>query len=325
MIKKRKYKSLALGGTFDHFHTGHRDFISFAANLADQIIIGVTDEKMILGKRLSDQIQPLFQRKQAVSQFCAENKIKATIITIHDPYGPTIEDTRIQAIACTTDTVIGAEKINEIRTSMHLRELPIHIHNLVLDQEKHGPISSYRIRAGEINRDGLVYANAIIEEKELTQEMRSFFASPHGKILENKPQHDANTVKIIVGDSSLEKFINNKWQYNLGIFDYKQKRKITNNQTIKKIADFQTVKNKPGYISLESVKVLAKWFSKPDSFQHLFVDGEEDLLAVVAILLAPLGSNIYYGQPNVGIVQARVTEQIKQQFLETLYPNLSRK
>jgi len=37
------------------------------------------------------------------------------------------------------------------------------------------------------------------------------------------------------------------------------------------------------------------------------IDGEEDLLAVIAVLAAPVGSLVVYGQPNEGVVLVRVS------------------
>jgi GTP-dependent dephospho-CoA kinase len=45
--------------------------------------------------------------------------------------------------------------------------------------------------------------------------------------------------------------------------------------------------------------------------QLIDVSGEEDLLAIPAILLAPLSSVVVYGQFDQGIVVAHVTEQNK--------------
>jgi uncharacterized protein (UPF0218 family) len=41
------------------------------------------------------------------------------------------------------------------------------------------------------------------------------------------------------------------------------------------------------------------------------VDGEEDLLAIVAVQTSPLGSLVVYGQPSEGIVLVRVSEAKK--------------
>ena len=48
-----------------------------------------------------------------------------------------------------------------------------------------------------------------------------------------------------------------------------------------------------------------------DESTIIVVDGEEDLLALPAIALAPLTSVILYGQPDEGLVIVKVDEGIR--------------
>jgi len=41
------------------------------------------------------------------------------------------------------------------------------------------------------------------------------------------------------------------------------------------------------------------------------IDGEEDLLALIAVTAAPAGSLVVYGQPNEGVVLVEVSEKSK--------------
>jgi len=50
----------------------------------------------------------------------------------------------------------------------------------------------------------------------------------------------------------------------------------------------------------------------------LVVDGEEDLLALPAIIHAPRGSILYYGQPNKGLACVIVTNEKKHEALALL-------
>ena len=50
----------------------------------------------------------------------------------------------------------------------------------------------------------------------------------------------------------------------------------------------------------------------------VIVDGEEDLLALVAISVAPDGSLVVYGQPNEGLVLVPVTSQKKKEIADIL-------
>ena len=321
MINKTLYNTIALGGTFDHLHDGHKEFILFAKEIAKFLIIGVTDQQMVLGKSHSDQIQPTHIRKQAIKNFCNKNAINADIITIYDPYGPLLEKSKAQAIACTTDTVGGADKINEYREHLHLRELPIHIHNLKKDKQNKQNISAQRIRSGEIDRSGNVYMKALEKSLKLTEEMRKFFSVLHGKLVE-EPSFDkpTNVLSIVVGDSTLESFIKNKWKYSLGIFDGKCKREKFNSDILSSIKNLEKADNRPGWIESQAIEKIISW-TQNKNFKHLFINGEEDLLAVIATILLPLGSYIYYGQPNKGMVELKISENVKEEFFKILSDN----
>ena len=46
--------------------------------------------------------------------------------------------------------------------------------------------------------------------------------------------------------------------------------------------------------------------------QVIKIDGEEDLSFLPVMLLSPLGFTVYYGQPNEGLVEVKVTEENKE-------------
>ena len=51
---------------------------------------------------------------------------------------------------------------------------------------------------------------------------------------------------------------------------------------------------------------------QPNRRTRVLVEGEEDLLTLAAVLCAPLGSLVVYGQPREGIVVIKVTELMKE-------------
>lgn len=322
MINKILYNSVGLGGTFDHFHEGHKSFIKFAASFSRELTIGVTSKKMTLTKPFHKMIESAQARSSAVKKFCHEEGIKAKIIELNDELGPTIEKKTVQAIACTTDTLRGAERINEIRSKLGMKELPIHVHKLLQDKSNSGPINSSRIRNGEIDREGNVYSEILAGNLKLTDEQRIYFSKPQGQIID--VPNEAIYFSCVVGDYTLEKFINNKWRYELGIFDGKQKRVAVESKVLNKLKIDNKTSNNSGFISQELSLILKNWTDNTN-FKHIYVDGEEDLAAVALIMLLPLGSNIYYGQPDKGIVEMRVTEGLKHNVSKILKPNLSRK
>lgn len=74
------------------------------------------------------------------------------------------------------------------------------------------------------------------------------------------------------------------------------------------------VNNPPGTISPELKRAL----EATDSPLKVEVEGEEDLAVLPAVLSAPLGAVVVYGQPGKGVVLVEVTEQKKREFRELL-------
>ena len=69
-------------------------------------------------------------------------------------------------------------------------------------------------------------------------------------------------------------------------------------------------KNPPGAITDEAWAAI-KQAVKQKGRTKVIIDGEEDLLTVVAVLSAPADSFVVYGQPSVGLVVVRVTEETR--------------
>ncbi len=71
------------------------------------------------------------------------------------------------------------------------------------------------------------------------------------------------------------------------------------------------VKNPPGTLTDEAWLVMQEAMEGSQRTRVL-VDGEEDLITLVAVLCAPEGSLVVYGQPHEGIVVVKVTDQMKE-------------
>ena len=70
------------------------------------------------------------------------------------------------------------------------------------------------------------------------------------------------------------------------------------------------VKNPKGTITEEAITAIREAMES-DEHLHLIVDGEEDLLAIIAVLYAPEKALVVYGQPYEGIVVIKVTPEKK--------------
>lgn len=301
-----------MGGTFDHLHKGHEDFILFASSLAKHLVIGVTDDTLVKGKQYAETIEAYRIRMKKVVQFCKKNQINCAVIPLHNSYGPAIESTDIQALAVTTATQQGGVEINHFRKKLKLPELPIHVFQLTKGADGN-VIASTRVRSGDINRSGAHYSQLFSTDLKLNTIQLQFFAQAQGNIVTEPKSAFSYQKSIVVGDVSLQQFLKNNWHYDLGIFDNKTER----TKTIDTLKSFDArVTNPAGVISNNLYNTLHSW--KHASFQNLLVDGEEDLATVAAVLALPLGSMIYYGQPGEGMVEVEVTETVKERFFNAL-------
>ncbi|MFQ6095304.1 MAG: DUF359 domain-containing protein [Candidatus Bathyarchaeia archaeon] len=118
---------------------------------------------------------------------------------------------------------------------------------------------------------------------------------------------------VAVGDRVSENMLKNGIPANVLIVDNRIMRR-----PIKPIAvnaeETLYLKNPAGTITDEAWRVIGEAL-KTDKRVRILVEGEEDLLALVAALCAPENSVVIYGQPREGVVVIRVTEDVK----ETLF------
>ena len=70
------------------------------------------------------------------------------------------------------------------------------------------------------------------------------------------------------------------------------------------------VENPAGTLTREMVVALRDAIADPEPVA-IVVEGEEDLVALPAVVVAPLGASVVYGQPNEGMVHAVVTDERK--------------
>ena len=148
-MDSKKYAKVAVGGTFDKFHDGHKKLLSTAFEIGDYIEIGVTSDEF---GGLKGDIDSCKERMRNLKSFFS-NKSNFVVIQLDDPFGTTIFDADFEAIVVSEETEPTAVKINEIRVSKGMKPLDIVVVSFVLAYDGN-PISSTRIRCGEINQKG---------------------------------------------------------------------------------------------------------------------------------------------------------------------------
>ncbi len=313
----KKYHTIGLGGTFDHFHIGHQHFLEFAASFADHLVIGLTTTELTQHKEFPESIQTFTERKNALEEFLHSLAVSFDIFELRDQFGKAIEQNFMEALAVTEMTKSGGEAVNQKRSELGYPQLPVHV--CQMKQDENGEIiSSTRIRQGSIDRNGRSFLNILLKTDLLSAEQKVKFKTKQGKVI-SKPSTDTN-LRFVVGDIVLETFIQNGWPYSLGIFDQRNLRSPYASQYLDNIQPTVKIANPAGQISPELSRTLFPLLSTSDlnETRHILIDGEEDLAAVAVTLLAPLGAAVYYGQPQEGVVEVIITEDIKKKFVTIL-------
>lgn len=147
-----KFKNVAVGGTFDHFHKGHEKLLNKAFEVGHNVLIGVTSDEFG-GKK--GNIEPCSKRILHLEEFLQKFDSRYSVKRLEEPFGPTTDDAEIDAIVVSKETKPTAEKINEVRREKDMNPLQIFIIDFVLADDGK-PISSTRIRNGEIDSNGKV-------------------------------------------------------------------------------------------------------------------------------------------------------------------------
>lgn len=296
----------ALGGTFDHFHAGHAHFIAEAASLGQPLIIGVTSTLLTTHKKHFNSLQSYEERAQSVASFCVSKNIPYTIVELTDTFGPTISNPAISKLAFTSDTRRGADQINEERNRHKLPALQLHEVSLKYAVDGY-PISSERIRGGEINRSGTLYISVFSKTYYLSEKTRTLLQKPIGTLV-TKPSNE-NKLRYLVGDSTTERFQKENWSYQCAVVDYMKKRMPAFPRCLDRSQFLSVLCNPPHSISLELLSGLTSALKIGE--KAILVIGEEDLAAVALVLLLPLGTVLYYGQPDEGLIECEITETLK--------------
>jgi pantetheine-phosphate adenylyltransferase len=150
--------NVALGGTFDPVHDGHRKLFSRAFELGD-VTVGLTSDELAPKTRHVERYVRPYDRRQRdleaeLSDFAEEHDREFEIRTLTDPTGIAVEP-EFDALIVSPETEAGGEQINDIRRERGHSPLELVVvdHVAAEDGER---ISSTRIVAGEIDEHGVL-------------------------------------------------------------------------------------------------------------------------------------------------------------------------
>ncbi len=153
----KRFKAVAVGGTFDKFHRGHRALLMKAFEVGASVLIGLSSDEFARALRKPHKVASYEERLSDLERFLRRLGLsdRAEVVTLRDSYGVTLSEGCVEAIVVSRETESTAHEINEKRRAGGLHPLEIVVIEMV-PAENHTPISTTRIREGKIDREGYV-------------------------------------------------------------------------------------------------------------------------------------------------------------------------
>lgn len=150
-----KFKKVAVGGTFDELHRGHKALLGKAFEVGENVVIGLTSDVFVSKMGKPHRTASYLARRRELLRFLEASGLaqRTEIVPLDDSYGTTMDADGLEALVVSQETEKTAEVINERRKKAGMVPLKIITVNMVSADNK-GPISTTRIRSGEIDRNG---------------------------------------------------------------------------------------------------------------------------------------------------------------------------
>jgi hypothetical protein len=156
----------------------------------------------------------------------------------------------------------------------------------------------------------------------LPDELRAAFKEPLGSVYTDPETllADAGEPVIAVGDVVTYHLRSAGHVPAVAVLDGKTKREAVSEEIAAALSAEDSripVENPAATLTRELLTTLRDAINERESVV-LHVDGEEDLATLPAIVAAPLGGSVVYGQPDEGMVLVRVTEEAQREARELL-------
>ena len=330
---------ILVAGTFDHIHKGHEKILRTALGKGQEITIGLTSN-IFTSTYKHGVTLPYDERKARLEAWLAGKTSGKTvhIRPIDDPYGPATTG-QFDDIVVSTQTRARAEEINNKRKSQGLPPVTIVEVPMVLASDGE-PISSTRVRDGVIDTSGrLVMPDSIRDE--LIRPVGTLLIADE-EISKSMNETRGNII-VSVGDVTTTRLMETGITPSLAIVDLLVQRKpfkTFDAYGFSPSVRIVRVASGPGFIADTAAEGINDWATDVKAGRNIpyaiIVQGEEDLLVLPAIVAAPVGAIVYYGQPTgvgglpaqagqSGLVCVTVTHELQTRISEILSRFIPRK
>lgn len=150
------YEKVAVGGTWDHLHWGHKLMLTLATYTAKSVVVvGITSSKLLANKKHANALEDYDVRARNVKKFIWSLKpvIDVQVYSLDNIYGPTITVEGIEALVVSAETSQGGTQVNEKRKEMNWPALDILEVGIIQGQGK-TKLSSTDLRKEQLEKHG---------------------------------------------------------------------------------------------------------------------------------------------------------------------------
>ena len=125
--KEYLYRNVWTGGTFDHFHQGHRDLMDKAFEVSEFVTIGITTNELVADKKYSEFIQDIDERMKAVSSYLDPRygRERYAFVVNDDVYTEAVLDPTLEANIICFKTEHHGKNINRMRSERNIAPLKL--------------------------------------------------------------------------------------------------------------------------------------------------------------------------------------------------------
>lgn len=155
----------------------------------------------------------------------------------------------------------------------------------------------------------------------LPDELRDELKEPMGPIETDADRllADVDGPLIAVGDVVTYHFLEAGRAPDVAVVDERTKRSAVDEEIRETVTDATHLEatNPPAELSGEMIEALLEALGREEP-TTILVEGEEDLVALPAIVAAPEGASVVYGQPDEGMVHVKVGDDHREDVRELL-------
>ena len=110
----KEFRKVAVGGTFDELHRGHKTLLFKAFEIGERVLIGLTSDELVSDMKKPHITASYGERLKGLEEFLSERELwgKTEVVALKDPYGSSVKDPEIEALVVSKETEPVAVRIS---------------------------------------------------------------------------------------------------------------------------------------------------------------------------------------------------------------------